>query len=253
MNSSIQISLAQESELYDALILEQEEWNDNINHFTTMDLIDQVEDSLYETVYSNYECGVEDGTFVTALFVYPYDTNLAYNLKVTWGDLSDSSISEIIVKESINFSITRELELKYPVRSIVSYNWYAGVWDGEGNPLVEPNISFDGQKVITDQDVYGSLRVVYKTERHTYRVEIQAREDVVENFFTSVAYAWWDGGITMLEIESPVNAEDDYFKGLTCRNRSIVSTTKDDPDWQPPTADSEDETINIDYCTQGVV
>jgi hypothetical protein len=251
MNSHLLITLSPESAVAsEVLILEQEEWDANINEFTTMDLIDHIEDILYGTSYSDYRCAVEDGTFVTAIFVYPYDVDLVYDIGVTWGNLSSASIGEVEVKEAVNFALDSSASLKYPVQRIISYEWYEGVWDEEGNPLTEPAVVFNGNDVELSSSVYGSLKVVYTTERHTYRLEISARENVVENFFSSVVYTRWEGGVKLLDVEAPANAEDDYFNGFTCKNRSIVTINGPEPFYKPPVVDPENETVLIDYCSQ---
>ena len=130
------------------------------------------------------------------MFVYPLDPDLVYNIGVTYGTLGDAVIQELEVSEVIKFNLDAKANSRYPVQELVSSSWYPNLWDNEGNKISEPAFTRNGKfEFDVGSEIYGALKIVYKTVRHTRYLKVKAREDVVENYYSSVAWTRWDGGV----------------------------------------------------------
>lgn len=256
MISSLVVNFSNASylERYDALVLEQEKWDACKGVPTKIDLLNEITKSIYnDTDSANVDCVVENGSFSTAIMVYPYDPNLNYDIGVTHGTFREMSIVEVEVNELVRFSLDNESKTKYPVQTLISFSWYTDVYDEKGILQLKPNLSVINSIVKSSKKIYGTAKVKYKTLRHLRILDITAREEDIENVYQSVVYTNWDGGVKMLEVEPPEGAEEDYSNDVTCTTRALLHMGDDNDDLPMPTADSTYEEVNILYCEQEVI
>lgn len=229
------------------LIVEQRPWPDATGKVTRLTLIGAIAARLYGSDTPEVDCGVDVDGFNTAVYVYAWDQDLAYDCGLTHGTMQPVMREEVEIREAVSFTLTTEAALKYPLRSLVSVEWLDDVWDGNGAVLARPSLSVDDNNVVSSQPIYGSAEVVYTVLRDTYPIHIFPRGDAAANVFQSVFWAAWDGGVKLCEIDSPPGAEEDYAADKDCRGGIIILITPaDDPDLPPePTRDRE---ITLDYC-----
>ncbi len=243
-----QFSLTSSTSL--GLILEQAEW-DGIGKVTKLDLVKAMNTMLFGTVNNNeINCGVDgEGKYISGLYVYPFNMNLAYDIGITHGELGIKLVQEVHVRELVKFSLTKEQSAKYPVHSLTSYEWGADCWDGEGNVVTRPSISVDGQKILISNKVYGTVIIEYKTYRHARTLKVPPRENESINIYDSYAWARWNGGVELLKLEPPEGAEENYMFDIDCLGGGRGTVTPRDPP-DRPTDSPEFKTVMIDYCTQ---
>lgn len=249
----VNFSNASYRQRYDALVLEQEEWSASNGVPTKIDLVNEITKSVYGSNDSaNVDCIISDGCFKTNILVYPYDENLNYNIGVTYGTLGNVSISEVEVSELVRFSLEKESKTKYPIHTLLSYEWFTDVYDESGIMLVKPTLSVEESIVKSTREIYGTAKVKYKTLRHLRVLNIIAR-DAVENVYQSVVYTNWDGGVKLLEVKPPKGSEEDFANNETCLTRSLLHMGSPNDDYPEPIADSTYEEVNILYCEQEVI
>ena len=228
------------------LILEQMPWPKGVGRVSRLQIILAAAARLFGLDPPEIDCGVNGDGFHTAVYVYPYDPDLAYGFGVTHGSLSTPIRALVIKREYAVFKLSDEATLEYPLQELVSVDWPDEVWSGDGSVIPGPDLSVDGQAVRSTKKVRGTALVVYKTLRITHGLQITAREDVVENVYQSVFWANWDGGVKLLPIEPPEGAEEDYQFKIECTGGDVLDLPPDDPD--APPAPSIDRTITLDYC-----
>ena len=232
------------------LIIEQEPWAKGVGKVTRLDLVRALESVIFaEESEVEIDCGLDDGgsSYTTLVYVYPSPESLAFNVGLTNGTLSEPTLVELQVKEAVDFSLTDQGELTYPVKNVISSAWAADVWDAAGSVVSASPPVVDGQTAEVDEVIYGTAYIEYTTLRYVYAVQVFARDEDPENVFQSVFYAWWNGGIEMLEIDAPDGAEHSYTYDVRCDGGSNVIIDPDD-DEDPPRAVPVNKTITLDYC-----
>jgi len=236
----------------DYVLLYQEPYDPGVGVTTTVDLVKGLSDALYGTDSSSFDvdCGIdEDWGFNTGLYAYPSSPKLSFNVGLTHGYLAQGTIAYITVQEMVQFRLSATGTLKFPAVSIKKMSWYGDVYDIDGKNISGPKLIASGRVLSSDDVVYGTALVAYTVYRVLYGIRITPREDSVENVYQSVAYARWNGGVVMREIDAPTGADDDYSKDVNCGWRSITNISPEDPS-DPPIVDTKDQEIFIDYCSQ---
>lgn len=258
-NSSLGVQFSNQaaSSLDNYLKIEQEDYASDTGVVTASDVISTLSVLLgISNDETDVYCGMnEDGeSFDAAVYVYPYPKSLFYDKAITHGTALQVG-SEIVRKsQRINFKLDNTATLDYPVSAIISRDWVSDkLFKADGTPAIKQIISVNGQEVSIPEKVYGSVDVVYTTYREVYKVFVPARADAVENFFQSLFYCRFDGGIETLSIEAPPNAEDNYAAGTTCSDSSLLGkgggTTIISPDGSDtPTIEPSNKETYLNYC-----
>lgn len=259
MQSSIGVTFSSKTSTESAyLVVEQEEYEVGTGVIDMLDITKLLSNLLGVTEDSaEVYCGMNsDGrSFDTQMFVYPSPEDLLYEAKVTRGTTFPSGAGAVKKTQVLNFRLDDEAQLSYPVRGVLSYKWVRDqVYDQGWNIVASPAVTFDNRSVKLSKKVYGSLEVVYTTYREAHAVTISARTDAVENFFQSVFYCRYAGGIDMKAVEPPPNAEENFAAGVSCADASYTGykdggTTIISPDGaDPPTVSATVETVSLSYC-----
>lgn len=229
------------------LLLEQQPWDPTTGLVTRLDLVQALSARLFDTTQATVDCGLDGSGFDATVFVYPYDPALVYEIGVTHGALDSPSRVDLEVREAVSFSLDTGQGLKYPLQQLIGWEWAGEVWSESGVVIPAPAVTVDGQEVKVAEKIYGTLYVRYRTLRYVYNLRIEARESSPENVFSSVVWARWSGGVRLLIIDRPKNAEENYQNSTDCRGGSIV-IIEPGPDDPPPVADPVNRTITKNYC-----
>jgi len=195
----------------------------------------------------------DDGmSFSAVVLVYPYPETLIYNTGAVNGLLSGPLRTLITKTETLKFSLGNTASLKYPVHTFLSGKWLTDVYDTEGTIVSRPTVTQNGREFSVDAKVYGTYEVQYVTAVDVYTMTVSVRLEAVENFFQSVFYAWFDGGVELLDIDPPPNAEENWANGVDCNGftggSNVIVIDPDDDPYKAPTVDPVNETISLNYC-----
>jgi hypothetical protein len=227
------------------LILEQKPYAKGVGRVSRLQIILAAAARMFGLEPPEIDCGIESDGMHTAVYAYPSDLSVHYDVGVTHGSLTETVREEVSIRELVSFSLTSTEQLKYPVKELESVTWMADVWGEDGAVVADPALDVSDGSVTTSAPIYGTAEVIYTTTRDTHGLRVGARQDAVENVFQSVFWAHWNGGVELLVIEPPEGAEEDYAFRIECTGGDVLDTP-DDP--STPTAPSNDRTITLDYC-----
>ncbi len=253
-NKSITLNFSNRSSLTEGLILEQADWVGNTGVVTKLDLVKAIATALYGDPENDIDCGISgDGSYLSGLYVYLYNQNTSYDIGITHGELGEVIVQEVEVRELITFSLGDESSSKYPIQELITAEWAADTWGVDGGVVTPPSISVSGNTVSLSNSVYGTVIIVYRTIRHARSLSVPPREESVENVFDSYAWARWNGGVKMLKLNPPDNADESYLNQTNCiwGSRWGDHIPPDDPG--DPYGDGYGGDFDVDYCTQQVI
>ena len=237
----------------DALMIEQEPWTKYTGYLTKTSLVKALVNRLYGGQYSGLvDCGMDGDQLSVAVHVYPYNPFLSYNFFASSGVLSSPVVDQFDHEEIVNIALDESAGLQYPAQEIISADWLGDVWDVDGNIIAGPDPAIDQQGIVFARPVYGALRVQYAVIRHVYQLDV-VRRQAVENQYSSVVYAVYDGGLRWLEIEPPPGAEE-FAAGSECGYGSGGSgSVTDESGGSIPTEVFGNRVIKKDYCSQDII
>ena len=240
----------------DLLQIEQEEWARSTGVVTEADMVRRLVGILYQEDRPELrlDCGVTGDGVRCLLFVWPLVPGLVYRFATSHGTLSERLVEEIEATEDVSFQLTIEAEVQHPIRRLIAVEWLADCYDLDGAIVAPPVLSVDGQTVRSGRPVYGTARVTYAAERHTYALTCPRREGALADFYSAAVYGVYAGGINWLEIDMPPGIEafeqnPDADCGWGSGSGSI-----DWPEDEPyPVEESNRTRITVvDYCSQEV-
>lgn len=240
----------------DLLAIEQEPWSVYTGSITKGEMIRWLAAVVTgEDYQSRIDCGMAGDQLVCTLYAYPAVPGLNYRMFASWGALSDRMVEMLELEELIQFRLTTEERTDHPVRSLLSVVWEDECYGPAGEIVSPPALTFSGNAVSCGQAVYGTARVRYSCERHTYVLNAPRREMAIEDHFSAVVAGVYDGGLAVLVVEPPPGIEafesDPEARcgsGFTGHG-SVTWPDDDDPVEASP---SNRETV-VDYCTQKVI
>lgn len=240
------------------VLLEQKEWNDNTGYVTKANFIRFMGRLIYGsgTDYAwaeSIECGWDAEGITATIYAYPSPYTLPYTIEATYGILSEG-IQEIVQQEeSIKFSLSKEATIKYPVYEMLDISPLGDFYDRNGNPILFTSfvVTVSGQNIILSQKIYGTIKFKYRSLRYTYTLRLPKRSEEIsyENFYSSVVWVGWNGGLRWIEVEIPPGAEEDVC-GWDDGGSSVGQLPREP---NIPTAAGADRSITIDYCSKEVI
>ncbi len=238
--------------------LEQKPWDHSIGIVTMLDVIEALAGVILDDGSEAFvDCGMagDNSRFEAIIYAYPSPSNLTYNVGMTNGVFAKAGRGVVSVTETKAFSLSTEASMGYPVHHFVSARWVGAVYTEDGSIATSPGWTVDGQKVTIDQAVYGTLELKYAAMRDVFKVTVTARQTAPENIFQSVLYAHWDGGVRLLNVSAPENAEDGYLTNIDCSGNGDgdgysggLIVISPDPDPSVPTPDPKNKEITLNYC-----
>ena len=261
MNPSLTISFNPDAvEPVVRIKIDQKKWHPYTGYVTKIDVAKFIanavlgigDDEPYETTN---RC--TDNEMIADIYAYPYEVDLNYTMFSSYGTLSERIQETITKKDIISVSLDNTVSLEYPAQQIFGLEWEGVVYDFEGAEVSTDNFTWlfiAPDKIKFNKKVYGSLKVFYEVERHTYSLTVVMREDAIENKFSSVVYAVYYDGLVYHKVEVPEGAEESEGGSLyNCGYGSTTITTEPPSPLAPPISVEADRTINKDYCTQEVI
>jgi hypothetical protein len=230
------------------VLLEQEPPDVDVNYLTKLGLIKALYGMTFNSSLSitTENCGSSDGSYETVIYAYPYPQELPYRTGISWGNMDYDFIKDTIsYVEIIQSDLKTELNPKYPILQITSYQWIGDVYNQDGIVIPSPNLQLINNVITLSSSVYGSLFINYKTVQHKYAVVVYPRESVDSNKLQSFAWATWERGNTVLDLSPPDGAEEGICQG-SYNGPTSFSHVPSAPDY----VEGENETKEFDYCTR---
>lgn len=256
-NPSLTISFANPSaggrESYGSLLLEQAKWGQYTGQVTKGAIAAYLRSLMYNADTPSIDCGLTGPGYSCMVLGYPRPPDLAYQVGITNGELSEPTVEEFEFTEIVNVSLETSINLKYPPIEIINAEFVGNGYDSHGNLVLAPAVSIEGIDITLAYKVYGALKVTYKVAIHAYTATVPRREEAAENSYDSVVYAHWDGGVTWLKLKAPPGAEEFADSEAECGfGRGSVTIGDPESNWQPPTANKVHREIVVDYCSQEI-
>jgi hypothetical protein len=231
------------------IMLEQETYINYVGYVTKAAAVRHLANLIYQKHNDvQVNCGVTAGRLGIGINAYPYFPDLNYRLLCSYGTLSDPTILEVEKKETVQLHLETEVNVRYPVLAILSAEWLNSAYDANMEMIPQPAILIgdDVKSVRSAIPCYGSVEVTYTTVVHCYALDIVARERL-EDKYSSVVYAVYDGGLVWLETTSPTGADD---TDGDCAWGSTVNSIPTDQRPKKPNPEYADKWRLINYCTQ---
>jgi len=253
---SITYNVSEDSDQISLLRIEQEAWPNTTGIITKQEMIRMVSSSLIGSDYEpSIDCGVADGKLVCTVYAYPLVAGLIYQLYASWGDLEGPTVDMFETAELVQFRLTDEETPEYPPRKILSVSWADECCGPDGEFVPPPELTIDGESILSSATVYGTAVVRYLCERHTYALTAPRRETSFSDNFGSVLVGAYQGGLVRLNINMPpgieaFNADADATCGASWGGSASLSNDDDNQDI--PTASPASRTTVINYCAQQV-
>lgn len=245
-------ALAADSE--GSLQIKQEEWKENTGFVTKADLYTIMYNQLRnQSISGAMDCGFDSDTSISCkIYVYPNPASLNYQLYTSYGNMSSFYIDNFLQKERVDFSVSNKGSLSFATPQGITYRWEGVVRDKTGASIGYPSVSFDGDSVILDQAVYGTLFVQYYVVRHVYTLSATARVkdgEVSQDAFGAVIYGVYNGGISWTELQPPPYATE-LAAGGECGSISIELPEEEEDSYTPPKyAPTIEKVSTWDYCS----
>jgi len=117
----------------DSLILEQSPVG--IDQVTRLDLVKDIAAQLYGGARPTIDCGITNGKFGVEIQVYPYNSELVYNILLSHGQLSKRQIRVVTVIEDVQFLLSDSETTKYPIQQMNSFILQGTCWDSSGSAV----------------------------------------------------------------------------------------------------------------------
>ncbi len=237
----------------DFVLLEQQEWDKNVNRLTKLGVIGYLNNLLYGGTDITENCS--DAARGYHVYAYPSRPDLNYSIGCSQGSLGPSRIEQLVYSEIINCDLKTELTPRYPVMEIKTFGWIGDPLGLEGHVVERPELTLTPANTLLISDpVYGSVLITYSLIRHARTLAINPLPGAVENALQCWIYALWPGGRRTLEYNFPEG--DDLINdaggvGVCQGSRTLYhGTINDSPTVKCVTP--EDEEKYSDYCDQKI-
>lgn len=264
---SLTVTLANPSTTGDrpTLVLEQEPYEAGLGKVSKVALINYLGQTFFGEAGSDEEddttwrpdvrCGLDGLSCGVVVYAYPSTQLLRFQVGASYGELGVAEKQEPELVETISLSMEDEATTDHPAFEILAAVPRGDLYDKNGAIVAVPAIVIDGDKIKLSQKVFGSIAVLYRTLRYRYTLDIEARpiDTTLENYFSSVVYAWWAGDGTWLEIDPPPNADELAAGQHTCGWGGKNDIEPDPERKRKPLAAGADRNINISYCSGEVL
>lgn len=239
----------------DLLQLEQDKWGTWVGAITKQALVRMLAARLSgDSMEVESDCGMVGDTLVCTVRAWPRQSGLLYRLYTSWGQLSERAVDMVDLTELVQFKLTTESGTEHPVREILSVVWDDDCYGPEGEVVTPPTLVADGEQVRCGSPVYGTARVRYLSERHTYTLSVPRRDDAIDNHFSAVVVGVYAGGINWLEIEMPPGIESfEDDPDAVCGGRWDGGSIDNDDDDDEITPSGADRHTVVDYCTNTIL
>lgn len=252
---AIQFSTESSIDSRNLLKLKQEEWDRYVGVVTKSQFVKFLRNLLYGDGSSpDIDCGLSSGNnLVCIIYAYPYYEDLVYNIRTSYGTLSEGVREDLEYEETISVSLSTSVSTDHFVHEIYSFEWVGNVYDSSGNVITPPDITHDSKEITLSKKVYGTLKIKYRAVRDIYVLTIEPREDSEQDLFGAVVFATYLNGLSFLEITQPPNLDELASGEYSCGWKGGISTEypEDDPT-RPEYHNAHKKTVK-DYCSDEVI
>jgi len=200
------------------VILEQVPWENYIGRVTKGAMVAYLQHLMYNTPLADgiVRCGITDNAYSCMVLVYPSEKLLPYVMGLSHGTVDAGIKNEQEFTETINFKLTDRAELSYPQFGIVSAQFVGPVFDSTGAAVPAPDLELNGREIRLSDQIYGAVEVIYQICVYGHTVTVPAREEAIENKYSSAVYARYPGGVKWEPLEPPPSAEEYAKLGGEC-------------------------------------
>ncbi len=249
------VSPSSSASALDTVLLEQDKWDANINYLTKMGVVGYLNQLLYGGSTVSENCTNADGQGNPyTVFAYPSRQDLQFIIGTSHGSLSTGIFEIKTYTEILRCNLNTELTPRYPVVSILNFDWIGDAYSKDGDVVSLPILTPNGKTVTVSEEVYGSIYITYTVYRFVYSLIISPLQKAIENSMQCWIYVCWDGGNTALEYKFPDGVDTVNSAGTvgTCQNsKTLYNGTVNDK--KPVTCVSpEDSEKHVDYCDQKI-
>lgn len=213
---------------------------------------------IYEAYYN--QCGAgPDGSITATIYVFKTPQDLTYKLVANWGSfVGDPVTASMEREESVSFNLEQSVNLGYKVEELISIAWEGDVFDSSGTVIYPAVPSLSGNLLVTDQAVYGTIRIKYTVFGDTWELNIPKREDATSNEFQSTVLAFYgDNQVETLDVDGPNLTGSCDQSVQVCINSDCEQSADDEPvDDGSDTADGSSVALQLnafDYCHGGAI
>lgn len=237
------------------VILEQEETDSTGGKVTFAKAMRRVGNTILSyltntTPFGNPEvdCGLDDeGCFQTTVFAFPSSRNLSFTyLELTNGEVLDRSIKEDTYSEYLQFNNTETQEFSYPCLGVLSVDFPTTIWEGN-KKVTSPSFTYNSSGLSFSSAVSTTIKVTYQRFFYVFKVKVPPLVEEGEDVFRCVAYTYFRGGVSWVDLKEPYRASDTFILGGKCDSLQVVSDGSSEG--QLPTAPKKDKKAKYDYCS----
>ena len=237
------------------LIVEQEEWSLYTGKVTKQEVVKYLLSLIKGEDYDMLvDCGMAGDELVVAIYCYPLTEGLNYELYTSYGTLSER-YSEIIEidEELIQFRLSDSETSDYPARKIKNLEWVLQCLDANGDEIENPTLVTDGDAISTNGiKVYGTAKISYTCERHSYILTAPRRESALDNNYSGVIVGIVTGySPVVVELDMPPTvASFINNSSYECGGYDTGFIDENDKEEPIPEVPSRNLVTIVDYCSQ---
>ena len=240
------------------LIIKQEEWSLYTGKVTKQEVVKFVLGVIKKDSHEvSVNCGMAGKELIVAIYVYPIIREPDYALYTSYGELSERYVEDIEVEEElIQFRLSSLESTALPVKEFLSVEWVLSCLDGTGEEVEAPTLEVSGSNVSTGGvNVYGTAKISYVTEQHTYILTAPRRETALDNYYSGAVVGVVQGYPPVVHVlEMPPTVESfSADSSYSCGRRSSYEVIYDEDELGTPEASASNLITEIDYCTQRVI
>lgn len=236
------------------LILQQEEWSEYAGKMTKMQMVRMLFVRLFgsdETLSGGQivDCPIgADGRAAIVVHAYPDTRELEYSLISSHGEVGGGKPNLHVTEDTLHFDISSSADVGVFVSGIASFEWLT-CYSPVGEKITGPTPTASGTEIILPYEVYGSLKLSYTAFRFTHIIDMEARADAIEHFWSAWVLGLVPGSRPeMLELDAPPTAEELSASGLTTCPTANFNMVWDEDNATPEVIAGRKEQV-FDYCT----
>lgn len=240
------------------LVIKQEEWSLYTGKVTKQEVVKYLLGIVGEKSYEiSVECGMAGEELVVPIYVYPIVRYPDYTLYTSYGALSERYLEYIDIKdELIQFRLTSLESTAFPVKDFISVAWVLSCLGADGEEVTSPPLEINGSDVSTGGvKVFGTAKVSYVTERHSYILTAPRRLEALDNFYSGIVVGVVPGFKPVVhEIEMPPTVESfSSDPSYTCGSAGSGFVNDDEEETPIPDVPSKNLITEVDYCKQTII
>lgn len=239
------------------VIIDQQDWSLYTGKVTKQEVVKYLLSVIGGRDYEmSVDCGMAGDELVTIIYCYTTIPDVKYDIYTSYGELSERYVEQLVMEdELVQFRLSDRETTQFPAKLITKVSWVLQCLDKEGNEVDNPELTTDGQYIVSGSEVYGTAKVTYSYTRHSYILTAPRREEALDNNYSGVIVAVVPGyAPAVFELEMPPTARSFIGdSGFKCGGSFSGFVREGDGEIPVPEAPSRDLVTVKDYCTQTVI